>query len=87
MQNKIVSDLFNMRDEKFAQFNARLLPTTIQKNVIGVRTPDLRKYAKTITDPDKFLHTLPHEYFEENQIHAFILSAPAPIAKNVPASI
>ena len=72
MQNKIVSDLLNMRDEKFATFNASLIPTT--KNIIGVRTPDLRKYAKTIKSDEKFLSQLPHKYFEENQIHAFILS-------------
>lgn len=72
--HKIISDLFGMRDEKFAKFNASLIPTTDAKNVIGVRTPDLRKYAKTISSPDKFLSELPHKYFEENQIHAFILS-------------
>ncbi|MBR4475317.1 MAG: DNA alkylation repair protein [Alphaproteobacteria bacterium] len=74
MPTKIQNDLFNMRDEKFAQFNASLIPTTESKKVIGVRTPDLRKYAKTISDSDKFLSELPHKYFEENQIHAFILS-------------
>ena len=74
MPSKIQNDLFNMRDEKFAQFNASLIPTTESKKVIGVRTPDLRKYAKTISDSDKFLSELPHKYFEENQIHAFILS-------------
>ena len=74
MPSKIQNDLFNMRDEKFAQFNASLIPTTESKKVIGVRTPDLRKYAKTISDSDKFLSELPHKYFEENQIHTFILS-------------
>ena len=74
MHDKIVSDLFAMQDEKFAKFNASLIPTTASKNVIGVRTPDLRKYAKTISNKDKFLDDLPHKYFEENQIHAFILS-------------
>ena len=74
MPTKIQNDLCNMRDEKFAQFNASLIPTTESKKVIGVRTPDLRKYAKTISDSDKFLSELPHKYFEENQIHAFILS-------------
>ena len=74
MTNKIVSDLFNMRDEKFAKFNASLLPTINSKNIIGIRTPELKKYAKTIRDADKFLNSLPHKYFEENQIHAFILS-------------
>ena len=72
--HKIISDLFAMRDEKFAKFNASLIPTTDAKNVIGVRTPLLRKYAKTISSSEKFLSKLPHKYFEENQIHAFILS-------------
>ena len=74
MHEKIVSDLFAMRDEKFAKFNANLIPTTESKHVIGVRTPELKKYAKTISTPDKFLQKLPHEFFEENQIHAFIIS-------------
>ena len=74
MHTKIQSDLFAMRDEKFAQFSANLIPTTESQNVIGVRTPDLRKYAKTISNSEKFLSDLPHKYFEENQIHAFILS-------------
>ena len=63
-----------MRDEKFAQFSAALMPTTESQKVIGVRTPELRKYAKTISTPNSFLSALPHKYFEENQIHAFILS-------------
>ena len=74
MPTKIQTDLFNMRDEKFARFNASLIPNIKPQNIIGVRTPDLRKYAKTIQAPDKFLDALPHKYFEENQIHAFILS-------------
>jgi len=73
MPNKIQSDLLAMRDEKFAHFNAALMPSTKSQNVIGVRTPDLRKYAKTIRNSDEFLSELPHKYFEENQIHAFIL--------------
>lgn len=74
MPTKIQSDLIAMRNDKFAQFNATLIPGTKQQNIIGVRTPDLRKYAKTICEPEKFLSDLPHKYFEENQIHAFILS-------------
>ena len=74
MYDKIVSDLLNMRDEKFAQFNAKIIPNVTTKNIIGIKTPLLRKYAKTIPDPNQFLNHLPHNYFEENQIHAFILS-------------
>ena len=74
MRNKIVSDLFSMRDKQFAKFNSSLIPTTKKQNIIGVKTPKLRKYAQTISDSNKFLNALPHKYFEENQIHAFILS-------------
>ena len=74
MANKIISDLLKIQDKKFAKFNASLIPNVAPHKVIGVRTPELRKYAKTITNPNRFLNNLPHAYFEENQIHAFILS-------------
>ena len=48
-----------------------------RETVIGVRTPDLRKMAKQICKTpvaQEFLHSLPHRYFDENQLHAFILS-------------
>jgi len=63
-----------MQDIKFAKFNAKLMPSTVQQNIIGIKTPDLRKYAKSMSDTNEFLKHLPHKYFEENQIHAFILS-------------
>ena len=45
--------------------------------MIGVRTPDLRNDAKKIIKENKykeFLEELPHKYFDENQLHAFIIS-------------
>ena len=74
MTAQIQSDLILMRDEKFAKFNANLLPTVAKDAILGIRTPALRNYAKKISFSDKFLDELPHRYFEENQIHAFILS-------------
>lgn len=65
-----------MRDEKYQQFNASLIPNVNSKLVIGVRTPELRKYASELArreDIGSFLSALPHEYFEENQLHAFII--------------
>lgn len=77
---EIISDirsrLFDMRDEKYQQFNASLIPNVNSKLVIGVRTPELRKYASELArreDIGSFLSALPHEYFEENQLHAFII--------------
>ena len=65
------------RDEKYAQFQSKLIPGVDVKNVIGIRTPALRKFAKqTIKreDADEFLSDLPHKYFDENQLHAFMIS-------------
>lgn len=74
MTNNIENDLLSMRDEKFAKFNAKLLPNIATETVLGVKTPALRRYAKQLSNADDFLNSLPHKYFEENQIHAFVLS-------------
>ncbi len=74
---EIKKELFEMQDTKYRDFQAKLIPTVDEKTVIGVRTPQLRKYAKSLVkrdDVDEFLLRLPHEYFDENQLHAFILS-------------
>ncbi len=73
----IVKQLFELQDEKFRDFNAKLIPNIDKETVIGVRTPQLKKYAKELYKSGEykaFLHTLPHRYFEENQLHAFIIS-------------
>lgn len=69
--------LFALQDKAYADFQSKLLPTVSRETVIGVRTPDLRKMAKQICKTpavQKFLQSLPHRYFDENQLHAFILS-------------
>ena len=68
--------LFSLREEKFAAFQARLIPNVAPERVIGVRTPALRKLAKTLRgsgQAEEFLKALPHEFFEENNLHAFLL--------------
>nr|WP_290941849.1 DNA alkylation repair protein [Fibrobacter sp.] len=75
--NEIQKELFAKQDLKFKEFHSKLIPTTDEKSIIGVRTPDLRSIAKKIAshpDIEKFLSMLPHEYYDENQVHAFILS-------------
>jgi hypothetical protein len=69
--------LFKLQDKKYRDFQCRLIPTLESTTIIGVRTPELRKYAKELVkqkDMQNFLHFLPHQYFEENQLHAFIIS-------------
>lgn len=74
--NDILDRLFSMRDEAYRGFNAKLIPTVPPEKIIGVRTPELRKYAKELVkshESETFIACLPHEYHEENALHAFIL--------------
>ncbi len=74
---KIHEKLFSMQDKKYRDFQAKLIPTVATDSVIGVRTPVLRTYAKELLKEGKyeaFLQDLPHRYFDENQLHAFIIS-------------
>ena len=75
--DEIRRELFKNADEKFGDFQAKLIPTVVRDKIIGVRTPLLRKFAKELAkDPktDGFLSALPHEYFDENNLHGFIIS-------------
>ncbi len=74
-RNEIIELLFALRDEKYAKFNSSLIPDIDSSKVIGVRTPQLRKLAAELARPDTedFMNQLPHEYFEENQLHAFLI--------------
>ena len=75
--NEIRAELFKMQDINYRDFNSKLIPTVDKESMIGIRTPDLRKYAKQLgksSDVIEFLQTLPHKYFDENQLHTFIIS-------------
>lgn len=74
---EIISDLYKLQDKKYRDFQVKLIPSIAKETVIGVRTPELRKYAKKMIQDNKyerFIKDLPHKYFEENQLHAFIIS-------------
>ena len=76
IENKIRDALFAMRDEGYAKFQSKLMPTVSPARIIGVRTPRLRAYAKKIAGSDEsnaFLSFLPHTYYEENNLHAALL--------------
>lgn len=73
----IQQQLFSMQDTGYRDFHSRLMPTVDVNLVIGVRTPQLRKFAKEFgrtPDAQKFLKTLPHKYYEENNLHGFLIS-------------
>ena len=73
----IISKLFDIQDKKYLDFQSKLIPNIDKDSIIGVRSPDLKKLAKDMYKSDTyklFLDELPHKYFEENQLHSFIIS-------------
>ncbi len=77
IKDDIRAALFAAPDLKYRDFQAKLIPNLAGDTMIGVRTPELRKMARQLAkrpDVGNFLKDLPHRYFDENQIHAFILS-------------
>lgn len=71
----IQEKLFALQDLCYRDFQRKLIPNIEPERIIGVRTPQLRKIAGELWDRERFLSQLPHQYFEENQLHGFILSA------------
>lgn len=72
----IQNDLFALKDCKYKQFHSKLIPTVPNDNIIGVRTPILRKYAKELSKKDiskQFINSLPHRFYDENNLHAFLI--------------
>ncbi|MBR5310333.1 MAG: DNA alkylation repair protein [Oscillospiraceae bacterium] len=69
-------NLFSMADEKYKDFQSALIPTVEKEKIIGIRIPILRKFAKSFYKTEEakdFIKNLPHEYYEENNLHAFLL--------------
>lgn len=75
-ENYVRQKLFEMQDSDYRDFHSRLMPTVDKDFIIGVRTPELRKFAKNFSKSSfssEFLETLPHKYYEENNLHAFMI--------------
>ena len=76
-RDEIVKELFRMQDKDYALMQVKILPTVAADRIIGVRTPALRTFAKSLykdKDRDAFLSCTPHQYFDEDQLHAFVIS-------------
>ena len=77
IHEEILQRLFALKDREYQVFQSKLIPTVASERMIGVRTPALRAMAKGLAkrgDAGEFLVALPHRYFDENQLHAFIIS-------------
>lgn len=76
VEKRLRERLFAMQDPAYRDFQARLIPTVAFDNIIGVRTPALRRFAKELageSDAEAFCACLPHRYYEENTLHAFLI--------------
>ncbi len=84
VEENIRERLFALQDVEYREFASKLMPTVEKQTVIGVRTPELRKLSREFaklpapaagapTPADEFLRLLPHYYYEENNLHAFLI--------------
>ena len=74
--NEIDQFLKDNQDDKYASFSRKLIPNT-KYFILGIRTPEIKRFAKKLVKENNyqsFISSLPHTYFEENQLHACILS-------------
>ncbi|MDE5939477.1 MAG: DNA alkylation repair protein [Lachnospiraceae bacterium] len=77
IDDEIRAELLARQDTAYRDFQVKLIPNLENGSMIGVRTPALRKLAKQLAKREEigvFLESLPHTYFDENQLHAFIVS-------------
>lgn len=77
MTDKIRKHLLSLGDSEYKSFHTALMPGIDPDTVIGIRIPILREYAKKLVKEgrtEEFLRELPHKYYEENNLHAFIIA-------------
>lgn len=75
--NPLTQALFELKDDNYREFHAKLIPNVPAEKIIGVRTPALRDFAKKVAKMQEvraFLKDLPHFYYEENNLHGTLLS-------------
>lgn len=70
---EVKEKIFELADEKYKEFHGALCPDT--NNIVGVRVPILRQYAKELVREDyrKYLETIEDEYYEETLLKGMIL--------------
>ena len=74
---KLQKALFDNQDKEYRVFQQKLMPGIKLDDIIGVRLPLIRKIAKDnakTEDAKKFLDSLPHKYYDENQLHGFLIN-------------
>ena len=79
MMNKkeIQAELFRLQDKEYAKLQKNIVPNVAAESIVGVRLPDIRSFAKVLYKDEgceRFLKSLPHKYYDENQLHASVIS-------------
>ena len=75
-ENYVRERLFELQDLQYRDFHSALMPTVSKDKIIGVRVPLLRKLAKELFRNgagEEYIKNLPHKYYEEDNLHAFII--------------
>ena len=70
------TQLFAMQDLKYRDFHSKLIPDMDKEKIIGIRIPQLRKFAKKFAGTEEakiFLQDLPHTYYEEDNLHLMLV--------------
>ena len=76
---EITTQLFTLQDSEYKDFHGKLMPTITPDTILGIRVPILRKFsdglAKSLSKEKitEFMNELPHKYYEENNVHAFLI--------------
>nr|WP_296158120.1 DNA alkylation repair protein [uncultured Blautia sp.] len=76
-KEQLQKELFALQDQKYRDFHSKLLPGIDKGSIIGIRTPVLRKFSKEYAEREeagKFLQDLPHQYYEENNLHMMVIT-------------
>ena len=74
---KIQEKLFALQDKEYREFQSKLVPGIDRETIIGIRIPVMRKLARSYAkeqESREFLQCLPHTYYDENILHALLVS-------------
>lgn len=77
VMDNIKKKLFRLQDVCYGDFHSKLMPNIAREKIIGIRVPVLRRFVKDLSEAEKedFLQQLPHNYYEENNLHGLIIMA------------
>ena len=74
---KIQEQLFALQDKEYRDFQSKLIPEIDRETIIGIRIPAMRKLVRSYAkeqESREFLQCLPHTYYDENILHALLVS-------------